>query len=386
MDTNNEVTTQTVDTSTGSAPTPSEAPKVEKDSKPVEHRSFKANLKANLKEGSETLKEKLSPPSKNGEQPKEKKEVGTAFAQPEMPRQETELSSEPVPQRAAIVPPADMNEEEKAAFLRADPEIQAYHSRRYLDQRNLINQVMQAKQQIEAQGREFSEITKHFTPDVRDEYARLEIDVPSVIRRSILWDRSHRTRGGESLREYVDHYGYGPQDLYPELFNGGVPHQQQYRPQAQQEEQRYLTPEEAEALADKRIEEKFRMLQEEQIAHANAGHVQSFLNSKPLFKDPGTAHRLELSMAQEIPAIRARFPKETPLQWMERAYNRVLQDDPDFSGLMKQVAAKQEAQKQQVQASQAKEASRSISGGPGSGTPKQVSANFRDALARNLRG
>jgi len=281
---------------------------------------------------------------------------------------------------AAILPPADMSAEEKAVFsnLQANPtpenvaKLQSYISRRAYEQRSdYTRKTMELAEREKGIG----DILGVVEP-VRDAYAKKGIAVPDLVRRAIAWDASFEKDRLGTAREFLDSYGIDPSELMD------MPGQQyQQEPQGN-----YLTREEAEALADERVQRAFEMNQQQSLAAENHNTVLSFLESKPLFKDPGTAAQLENAMAPIVKAFRDSNPHRPVKEILDQAYDYVTKGDPTFSGLASQLNAKQDAERMQAEADKARAAGRSITGGPGSGTPKVKSKNMREALQRHFNG
>jgi hypothetical protein len=154
----------------------------------------------------------------------------------------------------------------------------------------------------------------------------------------------------------------------------------------QQQPANYLTREEAEKLA----EDRYRALQGEQekkaLEYYNQQIVNSFMSSKPLFRDPETASQLEAEMAPVVQALNGTGRYSSAQEVLETAYNYVVNGNPTFSRLQSKITAGQVVQQQQATTQKAKQAAKSITGSAGSGTPRIQVKDIRDNLARRFNG
>jgi uncharacterized protein YpiB (UPF0302 family) len=284
-------------------------------------------------------------------------------------------SSEHTARHIPLAPPADMNKEEREAFLNPTAQnshiLQGYLNRRAYETRSDYSRKMQ---EVEAMRKE----TASLVDTVRryeEEYAREGISITDVARRSVAWDKAMKANPVETALDWLDSYGLSLQDLYQ---------QNQYQQQSAPPE--YLTREEAERIA----EERFNQAQEEQQKKAvelfNQRVVESFMSSKPLFRDPETALQLENEMAPVVQALTATGRYSSPEQVLETAYNYVVNGNPTFSGLVQKMAAKPVIEQQQQATQKAKQAAKSISGSTGSGTPRIHAKDLRDNLRRRMVG
>jgi hypothetical protein len=184
----------------------------------------------------------------------------------------------------------------------------------------------------------------------------------------------------ETAREWLQSYGVDIDDLI-----NNVPAQGQQQEYSQTQPS-YLTKEEAERIA----EEKFRAVQAEQeknaVAYYNQRVVESFVNSKPLFKDPETAAQLEAEMAPIVQALSGTGRYSSPEEILNTAYNYVVAGNPTFSSLNSAMTAKPVIDQKVAAAQKAKAASKSISGSAGSGTPRVQTKDLRDNLRRRMSG
>lgn len=307
----------------------------------------------------------------------------SADAEPESsPADETETESEtpavadaPVvePERPLLVPPADMNTAEKDAFLNPTPAnahvLQSYLNRRAYETRSDYSRKMQEVEQLKRQTAGLYDTIKQY----EDEYARDGIAISDVAKRAIAWDKSMQTNPVATALDWLDSYGIKLEDLTA------------YKPQDQTPAQ-YLTREEAERIAEERYKSLHADQEKKALEYYNQQVVNSFMNSKPLFKDPETASQLEAEMAPVVQALNATGRYTSPEQVLETAYNYVVNGNPTFSSLVSKMTAGPAIQQQQASVQKAKQAAKSISGSAGSGSPRIVNKDLRDNLRRRLAG
>lgn len=288
-----------------------------------------------------------------------------------------------VPQEAPppLVPPADMNKQERDAYLNPTPAnahvLQQYLNRRAYETRSDYQRRMQELETLKKETSTVYDTIKEY----ETVYAKEGIQMSDVARRSITWDIAMKEDPINTAIEWLDSYGIMPDDLMSAYYN---------QPQAPQQngyqEAGYLTREEAERIA----EEKFQAVQSEQqqkaVEYYNQRVVQSFMSSKPVFRDPETAAQLEADMTPVVAALKTTGRYSSPEEILETAYNYVINGNPTYSSIAKSMAAKTDIKEQQAAVAKAKAASRSISGSPGSGTPKIQAKNLRDNLLRRLSG
>jgi hypothetical protein len=271
-----------------------------------------------------------------------------------------------------IVAPASMNAAEKKFFATLPTEAKKFISRREYELRSEFGRQTQGLTQKE---KEVSDVASAVTPEVREEYARQGIAVPDLVRRSIAWDKRVKEGVGGFL-EFGEAHGYTPQDIVAFLSNGHQPEQPQY-----------LTKEEAEALAEEKVQKQFELYQQSGIAESNAKALQSFLDSKPVFKgDPGTAAQVENAVAEEIEYLKFRGFRGTTAELLETSYQRALSNNEALSSLRApapQPAKPENIYEQMERVRAAKAASKSASGSLGSGSPVQKSSSLRESLERN---
>lgn len=289
----------------------------------------------------------------------------------------TPSESKTVSERIAVAPPADMNKEEKDAFLNPTTQnshiLQQYLSRRALETRNdYKRQTMELEQTKQKLGPIYETVQAY-----EKEYAKDGISLADVTKKSIEWDLAMKANPTQTALEYIDAYGLTLNDLIGFVQSGGYQ-------QPEQTPQQYLTQADAERIAQEKIDALMQKQQESVVAEQHYNAVQSFISSKPLFKDPGTAAQLEDAMEPIVAALSARGGN--PQEILETAYNYVTKGNPTFSALNAKFEAPQVVEKTIRETQKAKSASRSISGSAGSGTPRLKATSLRDNLQRRFSG
>jgi len=276
-------------------------------------------------------------------------------------------------EKIAFAPPADMNKAEKDAFLNPTTEnahvLQGYLNRRAYETRTQYDRKMQEVNQLREQTANVYNVIKQY----EDDYARDGISVADVARRSVAWDRAMKESPVQTAMEWLNAYGLSVEDLAgqqaPEPDNAN-----------------FLTREEAERIA----EERYQAIQQEQekkaLEYMNQRTVESFMNRKPLFRDPETASQLEAEMAPVVQALTTTGRYSSAEEILETAYNYVVNGNPTFSAISQKLQTGPIVQQQQAVAEKAKKAAKSISGSAGSGTPRIVTKDIRDNLRRRLGG
>ena len=347
------VTTPSETVSAPVGPTPERA---ETSSEPAarEHRSLGSNLRAHMRG--------TAPKPEMGSEP------ARAATQAQAPAQPQAQTFEP------IAPPGEMSPEERALFSQLSPEMQRFLSRRSLETRTTLTR---KTQELAERERENSGITEVVRPH-REEYARRGISVPDLVRRSIAWDQAFKENPIQAARDYLDSYGIDPS----ELVNGAPAAEQQPRDASG----RYLTREEAERLADERVKREFDLRAQEVSTQNLFQAIQKFQESKPLFKDEGTAQQLEAVMAEKVARLRALDPSTPPEKLLEEAYQDVVTKVEPFKSLHERLNAKPQVERSKAEGLRARQASRSISGGPGSGSPTRKASDMRENLRLRFTG
>lgn len=342
--------------------------------------SIRQSLKNALKNEEDKEDESQEPLAKTDE-PKEPEDES------EEPAEEVEAVEAAVPvqpERVPLVPPADMNAAEREAYLNPTPlnahVLQQYMNRRAYETRSDYQRRVEEVENLRKQTASIYDTIKQYEND----YAKDGISLSDVARRSIAWDREMQKNPVGTALDWLDSYGLSVNDLITAQQNGQQPVMNQF----DQSTQAYLTRQEAERIAEEKLQTAMQKAQEEQqqkaIAYYNERVVESFTASKPLFKDPETASQLEAEMAPIVQALSSTGRYKSPEEVLETAYNYVVAGNPAFSSLHSAMTAKPKVQQQAAEAERAKAASRSISGSAGSGTPRIVTKNLRDNLMRRL--
>jgi hypothetical protein len=283
-------------------------------------------------------------------------------------------------QQPLLVPPADMRQEERDAFLNPTPQnahiLQQYVNRRSYETRADYQRRQQEIEDARKVVNPLVDVVKRYEAD----YIKRNLNIYDVARRAIEWDRAISTDPVNSAIQWLETYGLTPQDLMQNQQPG------QAAPQAQPSTTQYLTREEAEAIADERLQAAMDSHKQNAVAQYNEMLVQSFKNTKPVFKDPETGSQVEQDMIPIVQALGATGKYSSPEEILETAYNYVINGNPNYSGLAQKMAAGSRVQQQQQVAQQAKAAARSISGSPGTGTPRVKGLSFKENLERRLTG
>ena len=374
-----ENTNSTPEVKTESAPATTtsetyEAPKVEKASRTkseAEPRQLAKSIRASLKEKIEgnmaDIKPALSTETKKAESPK-------TFTQSSPSASQVTNKVEPV------IAPYNMDEKQAEEFYKLSPDLQNYILKRTYDLRSdyskKTTELSEREKSFAAREREVSDLLSTVS-GVKDDYAKMGVSVPQIVQSAIAWDKAFKTNPQQAAIEFLAAQGLDIQEL--SKIN---PHQVQQAPQ----NPGYLTREEAERLADERFEKKIQQQMQEQSTRNAQNTIQSFISEKPFFKDPSTAEQLEVAMAPIVQGILGGDPSRSLKDALETAYNFVTTSDPRFAERNKLYNARLEAEAAEKEAQKALQASRSISGGPGSGSPSRVPKSVRDNLRMRMNG
>lgn len=305
---------------------------------------------------------------------------GIAFAKPAEP------AGAPAAEPAAsttqsgpslILPPEDMTPEEKAEFAQLPPAAQRYLSRRAYETRADYSR---KTEEVARRAREVGGLHA-IAQRERDYYSRLRIPIEQVVENAIAWDKAFAEGNREQAAlEYLESQGVDLDALVALRADGGAQPTASAaagRPQA-------LTREEAQELARQEFERLHSEREQVALAQQNKSAIDEFIASKPIFQDPGTGAQLEREMAPIVGALRAANPSKPLKEILEDAYQRTVRGVPLFSDLISRLDAKAEAERSTAEANRALAAARSISGGPGSGSPKTKYKNFRENLRARL--
>lgn len=278
----------------------------------------------------------------------------------------------------AVAPPSDMNKAEREAFLNPTNEnahiLQGYLSRRSTETRQEYEKRRLELERLESQTKPLYETFQKY----EDDYKRLGVSPRDVYERSIEWDQAMRKNPKETAVEWLQSYGISIDDLLDvDAAN--------YAPEPEQAN--YLTKEDAERIAEERIQRMMAEQQQKEVAVQTLNQVQQFMSTKPLFTatDAQTASQLEERMAPIVQALNAQGGRSSQ-EILETAYNYVVKGDPVFSDLERKLTAPREIRTKQAQTAKAKAASRSISGSVGSASPQVKVKDIRENLRRRLQG
>lgn len=278
-------------------------------------------------------------------------------------------------EKIAYAPPADMNKAEKEAFLNPTSEnshvLQGYLNRRAHETRTQYDRKAQELNQLIERNSTVYNTIKQYEED----YAKEGISIQDVAKRSVAWDRAMKNSPYATAREWLDSYGISPEELIGEN-----------QTETQGVEQNYLTREEAERIAEERWQSMHQEQEKKAVEYMNQKIVESFMNQKPLFRDPETASQLEGEMAPVVRALTQTGRYSSQEEILETAYNYVVNGNPVFANLNQKLQAKPVIQQQMQATQRAKQAARSISGSAGSGTPRVVTKDIRDNLRRRMTG
>lgn len=277
-------------------------------------------------------------------------------------------------EKPALLPPADMRKEEKEAFLNPTPEnahiLQSYLNRRAYETRADYSRKMAEVEELRKNTSSVYDTIKQYEQD----YAKQGISLGDIAKRSIAWDRAMQNNPVETAREWLESYGLSVDELAG-----------QYQ-QQQASVQNYLTREDAERIAEERVQSLMQQQEQKAVEYYNQRVVESFMNSKPVFRDPETAAQIEADMSPVVQALTGTGRYSSPEEILETAYNYVINGNPAYSSLISKMAAKPIIQEQKAAVQKAKAASKSISGSAGSGTPRVQTKDIRDNLRRRLQG
>lgn len=318
--------------------------------------------------------DRVEPDAVEVEEDEDTEEVETEEA-PNEPQQVTPQQTQVKTERLAVAPPGDMSKEEKDAFMNPTAAnshvLQAYLSRRAYqtqsDYSRKMNELEQTRQKVTG--------LYNVIKDHESDYVRKGLNMADVTRRFIEWDKAMDANPMQTALEWLDAYEIDLDQLAQMRSQGYAP--QQSQPQ-------YLTAADAERIAQEKIQAMMQQQQQSVLAESNYNAVQSFMNSKPLFKDPGTALQLEEAMAPIVAALTQQGGN--PQEILETAYNYVTKGNPTFAALTQRLEAPAVVEQKVRQAQKAKAATKSISGGTGSGSPRMQTKDLRTNLQRRFNG
>lgn len=318
--------------------------------------------------------DRVEPDAVEVEEDEDTEEVETEEA-PNEPQQVTPQQTQVKTERLAVAPPGDMSKEEKDAFMNPTSEnshvLQAYLSRRAYqtqsDYSRKMNELEQTRQKVTG--------LYNVIKDHESDYVRKGLNMADVTRRFIEWDKAMDANPMQTALEWLDAYEIDLDQLAQMRSQGYA---------LQQPQPQYLTAADAERIAQEKIQAMMQQQQQSVLAESNYNAVQSFMNSKPLFKDPGTALQLEEAMAPIVAALTQQGGN--PQEILETAYNYVTKGNPTFAALTQRLEAPAVVEQKVRQAQKAKAATKSISGGTGSGSPRMQTKDLRTNLQRRFNG
>jgi hypothetical protein len=267
-----------------------------------------------------------------------------------------------------------MRKEEKEAFLNPTAEnahiLQSYLNRRAYETRSDYSRKMAEVEELRKNTSSVYDTIKQYEED----YAKQGISLGDIAKRSIAWDRAMQNNPVETAREWLESYGLSLEEL------------NNFQSQTPQAPQNYLTRADAEQIAEQRMQALMQQQEQKAVEYYNQKVVESFMNSKPVFRDPETAAQIEADMAPVVQALTGTGRYSSPEEILDTAYNYVINGNAAYSSLVSKMTAKPIIQEQKAAVQKAKAASKSISGSAGSGTPRVQTKDIRDNLRRRLSG
>ncbi len=274
-------------------------------------------------------------------------------------------------QHAPILPPSDMNADEKAAFQSGDPiGLQKYHARRSYEMRtDYKRQTME----LDARRKNVEAFEKVIERN-KDHYMLQGQDQAQVFERALAWDRRIKEEPVSGALEYLKAYGISPQDLLKAA---------QGRPQEPVAQQQSYGAEDIQQMIEERLQARIEEAEKQATMQKLSSAVDKFISSKPVLADPGTQDAVTRAMAPYAQAAFASDPSVDPEKVLESVYKFVLAEQ--FPDLHSRLQARSVADAKNSEASKAKQAGKSISGSLSSGEPKRKFKNFRDALEAHMR-
>lgn len=312
------------------------------------------------------------PESEVEAQPTETADVQESPSEPQQQESAPQPASPQEEEKPMLVPPADMNAAEKEAYLNPTPQnqhvLQNYLNRRAYENRadyqRKTEEVARMKREIGTFYDVFQEHNEHYT--------KAGIPLQEVAKRAIAWDRGMSKDPVGTALDYLAAYKISPYDLI------GL----DSTPTTSAPE--VITKADAERIAEEKLQSFLSQQQQKSIEQFNNQAVNSFMSSKPLFRDPETASQLENEMAPVVKALTETGRYNSPQEILETAYNYVVNGNPVFSSIVNKIAAKPVIDQQNAAAQKAKQAAKSISGSSGSGTPSLQIKDLRENLRRRL--
>jgi hypothetical protein len=315
--------------------------------KEVEHKTIRGALRAHLRD---------SAPKE--EKPSEKPSIETLA-----PEKKVEPSAHTLP------PPRDMNAQERAFWDTLPNETKQYLARRHQEIEKERSRFIQEMRDKEALYPELDALK-----DVREEYARQGINPADIVKRSIAWDKFFRTDPVSAARQYLEAYGVDPAELTQAQSQNGAAIPREYLDRVSQMEAKI-----AEYEKQKEMEAQAR------VAETTTNVIKSFAATKPLLSDPALPQELADQLGEITQAVRAQYPLAPVQDVLEESYRR-FEASPSVAAMLAAKKQQGDASKAKAEAEKAKRASRTISGGPGTGSPAKKANSLRDSLRANFYG
>jgi hypothetical protein len=272
------------------------------------------------------------------------------------------------------VSPADMSKEEKERFAKLSPEDQSYIARISKQYRSDYGRQTQAVKDMQAKIKPVYEL---LTAEEQN-LAKMGLLPDQVVREAIAWKKSMITDKKAAAKEFFKTYGIDPIDLIDDEVSEPQQQQQQVFDPVAYEQQ--ITQKVLQSIQEQNLEN-----QRQVALQTSEDVVNKFIRSKPLFSDPIIGERLEMEMAGIVEGSLKSQPNQKVEDVLEKAFNFVVNSNPEFSGILQKYNAKTEATKLQSEADKARSASRFISGGASTPVPNSNrGVPFKQAFARNL--
>lgn len=323
----------------------------------------------------EALKKNLGPEEQDDPTGSPDEEVSEQDSQPEAQVSQQE-------EKPLLLPPADMRADEREAFLNPTPQnahiLQSYLNRRAYETRSDYSRRMQELEDLKKETSSVYDTIRQY----ENEYARAGISLGDIAKRSVAWDQAMHEDPVNTALQWLESYGLTVEDLYGQQ----APVEEYEQVDYQEIPQGYLTREEAEQIAEERAKAILQDQEKKAVEYYNQQVVQSFMSKKPVFRDPETASQLEADMAPVVAALTGTGRYSSPEEILETAYNYVINGNQAYSSLAQKMTAKPRILEQQQSVEKAKAAAKSISGSPGTGTPRIEAKDLRDNLRRRLIG
>lgn len=289
-----------------------------------------------------------------------------------------QVEEEAQPNIQGVLPPNDLNEEEKKEFeelAKKAPKTAAKLAKRFYDYRRDYTQKTERAAETERRATPYlQEAAKH-----EQRLARKQLSPQQVFANALAWDHFIDEQGVNALVQFVESHGFDVQELAEAVESG-----QAFTKSSEEAQIPRHIQEKIDRL--ERFEQQYTQAQQSQQVEQTFSALNQFKASKPLFKDPATAEQLEAAMAPLVRGFRASNPSTPPLELLEKAYNYVVNGDERFRPLLDGVEKKKTIEAERDRSSRALAASSVRGSGPGSGTPSSVPKGRRAQIAAALDG